>query len=618
MTQETSERFQFSVDPFLLTNVVLQQASSLERAVAEAVMNSIDAGASAIDITLTAGPHGDMRGGTLRIRDNGKGMQTDEEIKSYFAVFGFDHNSEKERGKRRFGRYGVGRAQLFAHARQEWRTGSFCLDVDVKTHGFDYGVTALPERVEGLEIVASLYGEPLVEGARAERTLAQVSAELHKGFRYAPAKITLNGKALSVAVETQTWDFEDEVAYYLLKPGSELRLYHQGILISENYSEDGGEVVSKVALGVNLVRNQAHGDGMRHIRHTLRRLWRERRGDKRKLTTTDRRRMIRDLRAGELDWAAVQDRPMFALLSGEFLSLNGLLGILPRDVVAATHANDHWTDKAAQHNPKLLALGHAALQVLDAGNASGFGRVLLDVVERAPEAQRGAWRRAVGQTRWLDDPRSAVPGISAWKRTVPASDHTAQERAALAALRAMNEAMRGCALTTEWGKEGIALRDIHIGETPPQRGGAAVAWTDGRTTIAFNREQLRRRADLRTFGTQAHVLLHEYMHATDTENDHVHDETFYRRYHDRSMRMDTLRVTRAGVRAYVLALVKEGLKIPPPLVQFAAFPPGQAARVEAARERLAEKQRKREARERERQAERQRAREAHERMSAAG
>jgi len=62
----------FGVAPAIIHNLISRQAGSLGKAVLEAVMNSIDAGATAIDITID--PQ------TLTIMDNGCGIQNFEQI----------------------------------------------------------------------------------------------------------------------------------------------------------------------------------------------------------------------------------------------------------------------------------------------------------------------------------------------------------------------------------------------------------------------------------------------------------------------------------------------------------------------------------------------------------
>src|SRR5690606_15477247 len=119
------ENRQFSVAPSIIKHLIKSQAGSLGKAILECVQNSIDAGASRVDITLTTD--------TVRIVDDGHGLRSRDEVLACFEVFGFDH-SEHER---EFGRFGLGRGQLWAWASTHWRTHAFDLDVDVRERGLD-------------------------------------------------------------------------------------------------------------------------------------------------------------------------------------------------------------------------------------------------------------------------------------------------------------------------------------------------------------------------------------------------------------------------------------------------------------------------------------------------
>ncbi len=63
--------------------VIERQAGTVAKSALEAVMNSIDAGATRIEVELTPK--------RLVIRDNGKGFKSEKEIDDYFAVFGQPH-----------------------------------------------------------------------------------------------------------------------------------------------------------------------------------------------------------------------------------------------------------------------------------------------------------------------------------------------------------------------------------------------------------------------------------------------------------------------------------------------------------------------------------------------
>ena len=78
-----AERRSFRMDPALLWSVIKSQAGTLAKALLELVMNSIDAGASQVSITLT--------GTRLKVEDDGRGFQSRTEVTSWFETFGTPH-----------------------------------------------------------------------------------------------------------------------------------------------------------------------------------------------------------------------------------------------------------------------------------------------------------------------------------------------------------------------------------------------------------------------------------------------------------------------------------------------------------------------------------------------
>lgn len=74
---------EFGVHPAIIYSIIAKQASGLPKAMLELAMNSVDANATKIDITI------DQNGFTFA--DNGKGFKDAEEVESYFGTFGTPH-----------------------------------------------------------------------------------------------------------------------------------------------------------------------------------------------------------------------------------------------------------------------------------------------------------------------------------------------------------------------------------------------------------------------------------------------------------------------------------------------------------------------------------------------
>lgn len=76
-TAPTSERRSLKVDKAIIRSIIRGQAGSLEKALMEAVANSMDASASRIDVKVSPKQ--------VVIKDNGKGFAKREDIEKYFG-----------------------------------------------------------------------------------------------------------------------------------------------------------------------------------------------------------------------------------------------------------------------------------------------------------------------------------------------------------------------------------------------------------------------------------------------------------------------------------------------------------------------------------------------------
>ena len=240
-----AETRQLSLHPMAIFTFIKAQAGSLGKALSEAVMNSIDAFAQNIDITITSTG--------FVIEDDGQGFRNREEIAAWFETMGFPHDDGNHRT---YGKFGMGRAQMWAFASTDWYSNEFVMRVDVQKTGLDYALEEVGDRVSGTRIEAKFY-KPL--------TFAEVESvkqEIVSLVRYAPALISLNELAISKDPSTEEWDKETKEAWMTVdsKKKGNLTVYNGGILVASfpyfrfNCS---GTVVTKpeYTLSLNLARN---------------------------------------------------------------------------------------------------------------------------------------------------------------------------------------------------------------------------------------------------------------------------------------------------------------------------------------------------------------------------
>src|SRR6059058_5478397 len=92
----------FRMHEKLLVDVIMRQAGSIEKAILEGVMNSIEAGATRVDVKVE--PR------AIEITDDGRGFRSRQEIETFFETFGQPHDASE--GKR-WAQFRMGRGQLF-------------------------------------------------------------------------------------------------------------------------------------------------------------------------------------------------------------------------------------------------------------------------------------------------------------------------------------------------------------------------------------------------------------------------------------------------------------------------------------------------------------------------
>lgn len=235
-------RVEFTLDSNLIDHLAFDQASTVDKAFMELIMNSVDAGASRIDITV------DPTGFT--IRDDGKGFASREEIEQNFARWGTPH----EQGDARFGRFRIGRAQILRFAKVEWRSNSFRMNVDLKSDSRGFVFTENLPNEPGCAVTGIWYY------AGTERFLGERLASL---IEYVDVEVSINGQRIPT-LKDKTWDKEDDIAYYKLADHySSLAVYNQGIFVDHvpHYVVPmGGVVVTKVPLSLTMSRDSVRHD----------------------------------------------------------------------------------------------------------------------------------------------------------------------------------------------------------------------------------------------------------------------------------------------------------------------------------------------------------------------
>ena len=547
----------FTMDPNLLVSVIKAQAGTLSKAILEGVMNSVDAGAKSIEVSLDKEQ--------FTIRDNGRGFSSEEEVKLWFGRFGTPHTENDAV----FGRFRMGRGQMMAFARTEWVSGPFRMQVDIENKGLQYDLEALGYTAPGCEIKGTLY-QPL-----QDYKLSTVLAELKSFVAFCPVPVHVNGTLFGApASRLKSWTFEDEDAYYKLsQEARDLQVYNQGILVEEMGAWRigmGGIVVSKGPLLVNFARNSVMEDRCprwRRISDKIEQLVLTKLTAAKKLSDTERTFLARHLLRLR---ALAGDKYLKAKLLTDPTGKHIALGEL------AAYKRFVYTEEIS---PKACALhGQDGTFVVTEALLARFGassiEEFLDVLKRLDSVLVPAQYEV-----------KALETLSAHEvdrvSMLESSDLSRRRSAAFTALSAMNDA-----LSRQLGVGGTSAagRELLLGT---HKGKQFVAWTDGKTYITANAKFLKLfEKGQKGIYNWVLTLVHEYTHDTDDSESHAHGEVFYRKFHDTlfDFDLDIAGLVQLGLKTYLDALKAAGLPQPNELKRQLTKTKGKKVPTRAARE----------------------------------
>ena len=541
-------RLPFTLDPQIIHHVIYNQAGSIGKAIIELIMNSIDAGATGVQITMTESG--------FECVDDGRGFASREDVLNYFGRFGTPH----QEGDATYGRFRLGRGQIMAHARTIWTSNAWTMSVDTKVMGYHYDLDDATEPRAGCSITGEWY-DPLTN-----TELLSAVQEIRDLVRYTPICVEMNGRAISRDPKAEKWDFEDEFAYYRAKPEGAVSIYNQGVLVRHDASQlwgAGGLIVSKKAIDLNVSRTEI-------LRKTCA-VWKPiakqfaklaeavaaRLGEHRK-TEARREKCAHSLLSGDPKAYELFDKEeVITILPGKrHLSLREFLEKVRQGGPSNCRARDTYTVVLNGFDvPKGEAIAAAdVVMVLHPNTLERFGcysvlefeeslrRVMEHVETVAPAWRQRHWHRySLPNAVDFETIRDAFV-----QRMSIVSERTLTDRETRRAWTAMRWCLQNYAGLAAGGH---AYKDGRLAWNDPRRmqimlgeSNTAEAWTDGESYIAFDRKIVERLKvePLRTANRLFSLAEHEVAHQGDSV-DSGHDEAFYQRYHDISISMSEMR-----------------------------------------------------------------------------
>lgn len=525
----SSENRSFEMHPNLLYDVIMRQAGTLQKAILEGVTNAVDAGATECRISL--GTH------HFSIEDDGRGFRSREEIEAWFETFGTPH----QEGDAVFGKFRMGRGQLFSFGRNTWRSRQFQMDVDIKTSGLGYHLREHLEIFEGTRISVDLY-DPI-----APSDLERIRGELRKFVAWAQIRVLLDGELISRLPSSAKWDFEDSDAYFALSADrNQLAVYNLGVLVNSFWSGRfgmGGTVVTKRQIDLNFARNDIVQSCpvFRRIQNVIRKKSGTAAKKKTKLSDAERDLLVQEFLSGEID---VADAPKLRALTdvhGRSWPIDKLLQIPHKfgGKLIVAGRGDQMIE-TAQHRALAFSVDEATLERFGAADGesllkriSNSAGILLE--KHLKSGSYTMLRSKIEELSKLDDGQIDVVDRD-YLRDFVSSDHIALAASELSADdKALLHSISAAYGNLVAGLNRIGLEDRSMTRRTIALGKSetALAWTDGTDMIWIDKDHARllRRGYPGAYQI-ASTLLHEMLHAGPDTGTHEHDLEFYKAYHD--------------------------------------------------------------------------------------
>ena len=261
----------FTIHAHYIFELIERQAQSPVHAFVELIMNSVDAGATAVKINMQSIGEGARKSVTFKVEDDGKGF-TQKSIKEYFASFGNPH----EKGDAIFAQHRLGRGTLFYYAETTWRSNTFEMGVDLVSaiknkdiEGVGFEFKRGCKKVDGCIIEGSFYKEHDETYLEQIDDIELFKKELSKAIRYLKVPVIFNGKLINQIdyskIDTKYCQLiETETATYIIDSRKrELKVYNQGVNVKYAIFAEalfGGVVITKQNMTLNISRNEPSSD----------------------------------------------------------------------------------------------------------------------------------------------------------------------------------------------------------------------------------------------------------------------------------------------------------------------------------------------------------------------
>lgn len=562
-----AEQVAFTVHPAILETVIAAQSGTLHKALLELVMNSIDANATNISVTVSED--------SFEVVDNGDGFSNEQQIRQCFAPFGAPQTTEKT-----YGRFRIGRGQSFVWGVVTWRSGPFKMVVDTRNKGLHFDLFRNEEPVKGCIVSGKLYD--LLE----RYDLSQEIRRLDAAVKYIHVPLVLNGQICNTNPIDKKWSHETPDAYIEINTSrySQLNVYNQGVLCySLPYRAYGiaGIIVSKSPLTVNFARNDIllkNCETWKRIARFLKKIGVDTLLNSDFLHESEKDSIATRFMSGEFSYLQVRKTPFLTDSGGASLSFEQLLKERQVTLSNGSIIADH-----VQTSRMARVLHQCTMARFESDNLRSFKMMLLDAIDRdyAESEDESPEEKILCQDCDRINQITWVSNINHYKKyfnggfiVLQDKDLTAIERTVLEAMRYGDLYIRRALHNSRAAAEEPLPRNILAGDSDSE------AWTDGISFICLNRRLLKKGAGgVERFLYLTKLLSHEYLHGSGDCEQHTHGGSFYEAFHRASLFMarrrnmeDLYSAAKKISAKYVQLTQKAGRPVPVQFSQFGGIP----------------------------------------------
>ena len=541
------QKKQFQLHPALIKQIVHNQSGTLSKALLEGVMNSVDS-IFLEDTEATGGYcYIELSQTGFKITDNGKGMSA-EEISELWEVFGAPHS---EGDGSTFGRFRIGRAQLFGHAKTTWYTQDNVMEVDIEAEpessdSYGYKFKKSDSFVEGMVIVGELYA-PL-----STSELSRIESEIKGYVKYIGLDIKLNGELISNDPAKEKWDLEDDNFYIRRLPNTDYStntsVYNLGALVP-GFSRlpINCEVVSKNkrVFKLNTARNEVLStcplyqklvDVLEVMIDKAR--WKD-------LSKNEKASLVqRFLEDQESMYrhpfcSNIINYKFFELLNDKKVSISEILN--ETTFIVGNREHSVIADKMHEQG-----LGMPIMDFVYLPDRRNMTEVIQSIFEKN-------WRWEQVQFKTVEEMRPYAD--LAFQTLDPAKDLTEKQQIAFGAIK------KGFGSIVKYGQGFSAFvkdgRKIQLGDSA----GTAYAWTDGVANIWIDKELSVKPILSEGFAACTEValtLIHELCHDSNNTQSNVHGNEFNEQFRNRiEQNKEVGKVANAIFKSYASQCVKK-------------------------------------------------------------